>query len=226
MIWNESEDRLRDILRHVNTVNPAILFTHVYSFKFFNFLDVLAILTGDGTISTDLYTKPTYTHHYLHMNSCHPNHVKKAIAFLQATRILCICTDPATDQSRCNELIEYLVRRGQGRRRTQLEVQRAIDTHRNPQQHIRNIDSGVYLTVQYHPGLPDIKDTLRKFLPIIYTSERMRMVFSRPPVFSFASPKTIVNNFVGPYIQSLRKKSSELTMPRQSLPALYCLHLC
>ena len=123
------------------------------------------------------------------MNSCHPNNFKKAIAFLQATCILGICSDPATAQSRCNELIEYLVRRGHGRRRTQLEVQRAIDAYRNPQQHIRNIDCGVYFAVQYHPGLPDIKGTLKKLLPILYISERMSMVFSRPPVVLFSQPK-------------------------------------
>ena len=124
------------------------------------------------------------------MNSCHPNHVKKAIAFSQATRILRICSDPATAQSRCNELIKCLVRRRHGRRRTQLEVQRAIDAYRNPQQHICNIDRAVYLTVQYHPGLPDIKGTLKKFLPILYTSDRMSM-FSRPPVVSFSQPKNL-----------------------------------
>ena len=122
------------------------------------------------------------------MNSCHPNHVKKAIAFSQATRILRICSDPATAQSMCNELIEYMVRRGHGRRRTQLAVQRAIDAHRCPQQHIRNIDSWVCFIVQHHPGLPDIKGNLRTFLPILYTSERMSMVFSRPPVVSFSQP--------------------------------------
>ena len=129
MMWNDSEDKLKDFLTYIYTDNPAIQFTHAHSFKSVNFLDVLATLTNDGTISTDLCTKPTDTHQYLHMNSCHPNHVKKAVAFSQATRILHICSDPATAQSRCNELTEYLVRCGHGRRCTQLEVQRAIKTH-------------------------------------------------------------------------------------------------
>ena len=67
-------------------------------------------------------------------------------------------------------------------------VQRAIDAYRKSQQHIRNIDRGVYFTVQYHPGLPDIKGTIRIFLPILYTSERMSMVFSLPPVVFFSQP--------------------------------------
>ena len=140
MIWNDSEDKFMDFLAYINTVNPAIQFTYAHSFKSVNFLDVSVTLTNDGTITTDLYTKTTDTHQYLHMNICHPNHAKKAIAFSQTTRILRICSDPATAQSRCNELIEYLVRRGHGRRRTQLGVQRAIEAYRNPQQHIRNID--------------------------------------------------------------------------------------
>ena len=98
-----------------------------------------------------------------------------------------VYSDPATAQTRCNEIIEYLVRRGHGRIRTQLEVQRAMDAYRNPQQHIRNIDSGVHIVVQYHPGLPDNRGTLEKFLPILYTSERSSMVFSRHPV-SFSQP--------------------------------------
>ena len=165
MIWNDSDDKLEDVLTYINTVYSAIQFTQAYSFKSVNFLDVLVTLTDDETISTDLCTKPTDTHQYLHMSSCHPNHVKKAIAFSQATRILRICSDPATAQSRCNELIEYFVRPGHGRRRTQLEVQRAIDAHKNPHNHIRNIDSGMYFIVQHHPGLPDIKGTIKKGLP-------------------------------------------------------------
>ena len=201
MIWNDSEDKLRDFIAYINTVNPAIQFTHAHSFKSVNFLDVSVNLTNDGAISTDLYTKPTDTHQYLHMNTCHPNHVKKAIAFSQATRILRICGDPATAQSRCNELIEYLMRRGHGRRRTQLEAQRAIDAYRNPQQHIRIIDRGVYFIVQYHPGLPDIKGTLKKSFPILYFSERMRMVFFRPPVVSFSQPKNLSQQICRPELQ-------------------------
>ena len=139
------------------------------------------------------------------MNSCHPNHVKKAIAFSQAIRILRICSDLATALSRCNELIEYLVRRGHGRRRTLLEVQRAIDANRNPQRHIRIIDSGVYFVVLYYPGPPDIKSTLNKFLPILNTSERMSMVSSRPPVVSFSLPKNLSQQLFRAKLQEPQK---------------------
>ena len=67
MIWNESEDKLKDFLAYIVSVNLAIQLTHASSFKSFNFQDVLVNLTDDRTISTDVYTKPTYTNQYLHM---------------------------------------------------------------------------------------------------------------------------------------------------------------
>ena len=60
MIWNESEDKPKDFIESINTVNPTIQF--IPSIEFANFLDVLVTLTNGGTISTDQYTKPTDTH--------------------------------------------------------------------------------------------------------------------------------------------------------------------
>ena len=70
-----------DFPTNINTVIPSIQFTHAYSFKFVNIQVDYVTLTDCRTISTDLHTKPTDTHQYHHMNSCHPNNFKKAIAF-------------------------------------------------------------------------------------------------------------------------------------------------
>ena len=99
------------------------------------------------------------------------------------------------------------MRRGHGQRRTQLEVKRAIDAHRNPQQHIREINSEVYYIVQFHPGLPDIKGTLNKFLAILYTSERKSMVFSRPSVVSFSQPKNLSQQLCRAKLQEPQKEA-------------------
>ena len=37
MIWNDSEDKLKDFLAYIHTVNPAIQFTHAHSFESVNF---------------------------------------------------------------------------------------------------------------------------------------------------------------------------------------------
>ena len=193
MIWTEGEDKLKEFLSYINTVHPAIQFTHEYSSQSVNFLDVSVTLEHDGSVTTDLYTKPTDTHQFLHMDSCHPNHTKKAIAFSQAIRILRICSDPATARTRCDELIEYLVRRGHGRRRTRQQVQRACDAYYNPQPRPVCDVKRTYFTVKFHPGLPDIKGTLNKYLPLLYTSDRMREVVKNPPLISFSQGNSLGN---------------------------------
>ena len=85
-------------------------------------------------------------------------------------------------------------------------VQRAIDAYRNLQQHIRNIDSEVNFIVQNHPSLPDINAMSKKFLPILYTSECMSMVFSRHPVVSFTQPKNLSQQLCRAKLQELQKE--------------------
>ena len=53
---------------------------------------------------TDLYVKPTDTHQYLHVSSCHVSHCKKSMPFSQALRLNRICSENAIFDKRCNDL--------------------------------------------------------------------------------------------------------------------------
>ena len=66
----------------------------------------------DGSIETELYTKPTDKHQYLLVSSCHPQHTKRAIPFSLALRLRRICSNPDNYKLRTNELIDYLANRG------------------------------------------------------------------------------------------------------------------
>ena len=54
--------------------------TH-YSPNEIDFLDVKIKLDENRAITTDLFTKPTDTHHFLASDSCHQGHIKRSIAF-------------------------------------------------------------------------------------------------------------------------------------------------
>ena len=79
------------------------------------------VLVKDGSIETDLDTKPTDKHQYLLVSSCHPQHTKRAIPFSLALRLRRICSDPDNYKLRTNELIDYLANR------SWIEIQRASD---------------------------------------------------------------------------------------------------
>ena len=82
-----------------------------WSNKNVNFLDVSVTKKEDGTHLTDLYTKPTDTHQYLHSTSCHPFYCKKSIPYSQTLRLSRICSDRGKLDERCKELEMWLCER-------------------------------------------------------------------------------------------------------------------
>ncbi len=57
-----------------------------------NFLDTTLHKSEEGVLWTDLYSKPTDSHNYLHYKSAHPSHCKKSLPYSQMLRIKRICT--------------------------------------------------------------------------------------------------------------------------------------
>ena len=56
------------------------------------FLDLNVSLFGNK-LTTDLHTKSTDKHHYLHYASAHPAYTKRSIIYSQALRMSRICSD-------------------------------------------------------------------------------------------------------------------------------------
>ena len=68
VIWTHSEQSLSDFIDNLNTRHHSIKFTSDISRTSVNFLDTTVHINPDGTIATDLYTKPTDSHNYLLYN--------------------------------------------------------------------------------------------------------------------------------------------------------------
>ena len=81
----------------------------------------------DGSIETELYTKPTDKHQYLLVSYCHPQHTKRSIPFGLALRLRRICSNPDNYKQRTNELIDYLANRGYDKTFLKTQIQRASD---------------------------------------------------------------------------------------------------
>ena len=75
-IWTEGEDKLEGFLNRLNSSHPNLKFTPEKSKSSVNFLDV-SISIVDNKLETDLFSKPTDFHQFLHFNSAHPFHNEK-----------------------------------------------------------------------------------------------------------------------------------------------------
>ena len=90
-VFPHSEEHVKEFLQEIHVFLPTIKFTAEWFLESVTFLDVNVIRDGNRMV-TDLYTKLTDTHQYLHHRSCHPFHCRKSIAFSQALKLQRICT--------------------------------------------------------------------------------------------------------------------------------------
>ncbi|KAJ8030076.1 hypothetical protein HOLleu_29652 [Holothuria leucospilota] len=210
VVWTAGPKKFEEFMSFLNSRHPTLKFTFDNSLERVNFLDVTVSRDSMGLISTDLYSKPTDTHQYLSSLSCHPNHIKRSIAFSQSLRILRICSDPSTARLRCNELCDFLVRRGYNRKKVSCQIDRAFKSFYSKSTIPPSVEGEkprrIYFTVQYHPGLPDIKGTLTKYLPLLHLSSRMREAVPEPPIVSFRQPSNLKNLLVRAKVKNPRPK--------------------
>ena len=92
-LWENGEEKLREITEHFNEKYPTIKFTAEWSQTSINFLDVTVSLKG-GKVTTDLYAKPTDTInvstllHVTHITAKRESHAAKLFVLIESVQIL------------------------------------------------------------------------------------------------------------------------------------------
>ena len=205
MIWEHGEESLNSFISYLNSLHPTIKFTSKFSREQIEFLDVLVIKEGNG-IKTDLFVKETDTHQYLHFNSCHPFHVKKGIPYGQALRLRRICSNDEDFETRCRELIEWLVNRSFDRGMVTEQVGRAKSMDRDTlldKENNGEVDTKLNLVVTYHPALNrKIFEILHRNQFIMESDEEHSKVLPEVPRVAFRKPKNLKNILVHAKVRS------------------------
>lgn len=95
-----------------------------------HFLDVL-VSNATGVIITDLYTKPTDAHRYLHRRSFHPKHTFSGIPFSQMRRAVVICSNSYLRDIALDNISSYFLECGYKPEILQKTKLRALELNRN-----------------------------------------------------------------------------------------------
>ena len=187
MIWTEGLDNLKIFIDYLNNIHSTIKFTSSHSSTNIPFLDVSVSLTNDGSISTDLYTKPTDKHQHLLYSSCHPLHTKKAIPFSLALRLRRICSTDATFNTRAAQLTTYLLKRGYSRNFVTKQIRRAADIPRRLTLQTKDVNKPkrIPFITTFNPSLPHISNIIKKHYNLLLSSNRCKKVFQHLPVVAF-----------------------------------------
>ena len=110
-IWTHGEAELKRFMEKLNQFLPNLKFTYESSQKKVAFLD-LNVSLENGCITTDLYTKSTDCHQYLHCSSAHPHHLKNSIIYCKALRLSNICTYGKDFQRNALDMKSWFLEKG------------------------------------------------------------------------------------------------------------------
>ena len=187
-LWVHGRAALDKFILALNSFHDTIQFTYEISELQVTFLDTRTYVKN-GTIETDLHVKPTDKHQYLHIESCHPKHIKSAIPYGQALRVRRICSEESNFNKHTEDLVQHFERRGYNPEDVQAAVERArsVDRETVLQPLPRPQNDMVPFTVTYHPTLPPMQQILRDNIPILQTEQLQnalpdnhRVVYRRP----------------------------------------------
>ena len=207
-IWTDGLEKLKEFFSYLNSCHPTIKFTMDYSDTTINFLDV-SVTKNSTKLSTDLFTKDTDSHQYLHATSCHPYSCKKSIPYGQAIRIKRICSDPEQLKLRLEDLSNWLVNRGYKQEIVSQQIHRvdAIDREtlliKHPKQN--NIET-LTLTLTYHPALKNVHEILRKAHRHTLKSPRLQYVLPTPLRVAFPNDKSLKDKLARSKLKNLNRR--------------------
>lgn len=186
-LWTHGIESLKTFHELGNNLHPRIKLELRYSAEKLEFLDVMTKIQN-GILITDLYTKPTDKHLYLHKNSSHPESTKKSIPYGLALRAKRICTNESTYKQHRENIKTQLQKRGYEDRHIETELNKVDSKERSDllqYNEDKENTERIPLVLTFSRALPNVGQIVRKHLPELHTSDRMKEIFPNPPIAAF-----------------------------------------
>ena len=145
----------------------------------------------DGSIITELYSKPTATHTYLHNSSDHPPHTLRSSPLSQFIRIKRICTLLKDYQKHALDFVQFYVRRGYTKGRITQIAKDVEGMDRNEllqpkEKTSNNVNQRIPLVINWHRKFKGISKLLHEnYRHMINKHPEIKNVFPEPPIVSF-----------------------------------------
>ena len=222
IIWNDGKEKLLEFISAANKFHPSIKFTYEISDKVISFLDLTIHKGANNKLETDLFSKPTNAHLYLHYSSCHPRHTKNSLPFSLAYRLLRICSTDNFLTKRLNELRQFLLNRHYKPKIIDAAFDKIRKMTRQDSLKRKNKKTSkrVPFVTTFHPGLPNVPQIIRKYLPILHNSQRCKEAIPECPIVSFRRPKNLKDILVKAKVT--QKKINGFCGPCNDLRCLTC----
>ena len=211
LIFPYSEQDLTKFMTYMNNAHPTIKFTEEHSRSEIVFLDTVVKRLNEN-LYTDLYTKPTDTHSYLHFTSSHPKHTRHNGPYGQFLRLRRNCHFDDDFNRHADAMTQHYLKRGypqdlitQSRHRAFAVLHHDL-IHKSVTKRATNNRLPIVLT--YNLTNPDIIGLVTKFWPILQTSVKGAILFKDPPVRAFRRSPNLRDHLVKAALKSNTPKTT------------------
>ena len=214
LIWQHGQTELDKFVDHLNSCHPTIKFTQESSPELIHFLDTTVHMESDGSIWTDLYTKPTDSHNYLNYQSAHPIHLKRSLPYSQLLRLRRICTHTKDFLKHSGMILFHFDRRGYPRDLLQKALDKALSKSREDLLPDRvhtttnQPNQPFVLTTQYSPHYTALQETVRKNWDLLTRSSTTKRLAETKIVTGYRRPKNIRDILVKAKISAKKPKTN------------------
>ena len=121
------------------------------------------------------------------------------------------------------ELVDCLVKRGYNKRKTNMQIERAFTNFVNPSMICKSHTTRhVCINLEFHPGLPDIKGILQKYVPLLNQSVTMKTVEPNLSIISFSQPLNLCRSLCRAELCQPRSVIDQPPGPSQSCGKPHC----
>ena len=173
-----------------------------YSPANIEFLDVVVKVEG-GMLSTDLFSKPSDSKSYLHYDSDHPHHTKRAIPLGLGMRMRRICSNDEDYRKHKADLKDRLIGREYPEPLVESELKKVDRMNREqlrkgePKRGNNTVDGrGAPMVVTYSRCLPDIKKILKSKRHILKRSQNLEGMFPADSMVAYRRGRNLKDGLV------------------------------
>ena len=194
-IWTHGKEELIKFHKTANSIHQNIQVDLRFSSnEKIEFLDVYTSIQN-GSVKTEVYSKPSDKHLYLHVKSDHPFSMKKSIPYGLGIRAKRICSDEADYRKEKENIKKRLVKRGYKKEDIDEQLGKVDQQKREDlleyRQNTQRKNKRVPLVVTHSRALPDIRGILRKHQNILMRSDRLQKAFEHQPLLALRRDKNL-----------------------------------
>ncbi|CAJ0931613.1 unnamed protein product, partial [Ranitomeya imitator] len=217
-IWTGTLDSLNEFFETLNHSWSGLSFTITKDTQQISFLDTMVIKDASGTLSTDLYRKPTDRNSLLYYTSLHPASTRNAIPRSQFQRVDKLVSDHTKKQVRIDEMYHKFRERGYPPNVLHDALQPRTSPKQSPTGRIPFVHT-------YHPYVHILHHNIRKHWRLLREAHPDIPEFRNHFLPCYKRPRNIRDTLVKADIGSGPRTSTQrfLSQPRTgTYPCLHC----